>query len=566
MFESLRNLIYGESDGGSERDQSNPFGSYNNIDNFESAPINSFKRRSDGNVYPSTPMNEIQSLLSGTAGKMALGMGVLLVLFALYSTGNKTSETINAKAGEKVKDSAVEPETGPLFWAHISDPVSAGKEFVVNGHFGNQGKPITFMLTTTTRPEAVNNACGKTNPWTVNNGLCFESAQTEPFLFHVTPPTGCGMITWGMDGKRTIAFSEPVINVLFAIEEFQGKYFFEQPFDILSDNSEMDGPGGRGVLEKSERNCGLFADSVTCFQLSRKSGVASGVIRFPGSTQMITFFQLAESKHGMQLGILYSKEYSVSMRTKSALQPAHNSEPAIEEFQPSSPSKDMFAMCELADSLAMPKQIKGWQCDNEGTATLPTCQWSGVTCDSKNRVTGIEMVSKSVRGTVPPSIDKLNMLMKLDLRDNLIDGTIPPNLAKIRTLQLVLLGDNKLENGVPPKMGRLPNLLTLSLNNNSLSGKLPFLFDKPPFQVTNIDLSGNHITGQIPPTFGKISSLKSLLLNGNSLSGSVPYQFCDNAETLANLDLRDNKKLVCIPKCLLSTQANILIDRGLKPC
>ena len=53
----------------------NPFapsgqGGYNRIDNFESAPIFSFKRRVDGQVYPSTPIrndvgNDISNALAG---------------------------------------------------------------------------------------------------------------------------------------------------------------------------------------------------------------------------------------------------------------------------------------------------------------------------------------------------------------------------------------------------------------------------------------------------------------------------------------------------------------------
>lgn len=179
-------------------------------------------------------------------------------------------------------------------------------------------------------------------------------------------------------------------------------------------------------------------------------------------------------------------------------------------------SKDEGIMCELSEHLDMPKRVIGWKCNDE-EAALPPCQWSGVACDKNHRVVVLEMKSSSIRGSLPPSIDKLSHLERLNFHDNLITGSIPPSIAKIKNLREINLSDNKLWGGVPPKLGKLSKLESLYLSNNSLTGKLPRVFDKPPFRISSMDFSGNKITGPIPPVFGKISTLRSLLLHDNVL-------------------------------------------------
>ena len=588
----IQRYLFGETD---DRER-NPFSGsgYNQIDNFEDAPIFSFKRRSDGNIYPSTPSNQVQSdivfkVFSGTSGKMALGMGILLLTFAFYSRGDRGQKSLEIEVADKAKiipvvnkpNAVSNSETGPLFWAHFANPIVSNKDFAIYGKFEiPDSNQITFTLTTTSKPEGVNDICDSkiNNPWTENKGACFISSQSQPYPYKISAPINCDIIRWNEEGKRTLKFSEPIENLHIAIASLNEKFLFSQDFSIISDSSQIDCPLGKGSFEKATKNCGLFGDGVSCIQLSAKSGAPSGVIKFTGSIKTFTFFQPSTDSNGMQLGILHDKTVNV-ISTPNNVNPNPNPNPSISSSPPPPPpptsttvnppkkdpkpsvsvgSKDEDIMCEMSSSLDLPKQIVGWSC-NSNKALVPTCQWSGVECDPTSRVVAIEITSKSVRGTLPPSIDKLNALTRLDLHDNLLSGTIPPNIAKIKTLREIILGDNKLINGIPPKIGRMPNLLTLSLNNNSLSGKLPYLFDKPPFQITSIDISGNHITGQIPLTFGKISSLKSLALNGNSLTGSIPYQFCDNVENLNHLDVRKNK-LTCIPKCLSSSPA-LLADQ-----
>ena len=323
-----------------------------------------------------------------------------------------------------------------------------------------------------------------------------------------------GGVFSGLSGKMMLVMA--VLLVAFTLVLLTGK----GPQNAVSDgvNTDISGTETRSDLGESTTigrtgniNLNNSTDgNINTFNASLTVPIEHIGNAKPASTEMNSAGASSLSGPGTTL---------VSVPTIPIPADAHSS---VTESRPKSASgkksqsKDEYAMCDFADSLGMPKQVTGWKCE-EGKALISPCEWSGVVCDDNYRVLSIAMVGASVRGTIPASIDKLSHLRVIDLRDNLIDGTIPPNIAKIHGLEEVYLGDNKLQNGIPPKLGRLQYLRTLSVYNNSLSGKLPRLFDKPPFQIEKIDLSGNKITGGVPQIFGKISTLKSLSLRDNLL-------------------------------------------------
>ena len=92
----------------------------------------------------------------------------------------------------------------------------------------------------------------------------------------------------------------------------------------------------------------------------------------------------------------------------------------------------------------------------EGTATLnwsknaAIASWTSVTLGSTpQRVTGLDLSSESLTGTVPAGLGRLHGLTSLDLSGNSLTGSIPAAL------------------------GDLPELATLRLTGNSLSGCIP---------------------------------------------------------------------------------------------
>lgn len=428
------------------------------------------------------------------------------------------------------------PTDGAVEWAHFEDPHFTDDMWVIKGKFQGEliPSPVTFTISSTSKPGGVNDLCKEElDVWHINSGKCFTSLQRKPYSYHVTPPIGCDIVRWSEVGQRIIKFDQPVYNLHIAIVSLSHKYFFNRDFEILSDNSRNAGFDGNGKFEKSEKSCGLFGDS-PCFELKRSEGKASGVIRFGGMTNMFTCFNPnSEGWHGMQLGIMLkpaglidvsnvinsvapkkrpiptqSKKSSISGGIGENPSLPSNPNPSSDEIsivsdksnalippetvpvKPATgigskgkiretPANDVSAMCDLAAALKMPKGFKGWSCTS-GKPKLSVCDWYGVKCTSTGGIDSVVLPSKSIRGSLPQTIAKLDSLRVLDLQDNLIEGTLPRDIGKLASLEILSLGDNALKGTLPSALGKLSKLMTLQMNNNSFSGELPALFDRLP--------------------------------------------------------------------------------------
>ncbi|HYZ48384.1 MAG TPA: PEPxxWA-CTERM sorting domain-containing protein, partial [Sphingomonas sp.] len=92
------------------------------------------------------------------------------------------------------------------------------------------------------------------------------------------------------DGSlKTITFSKPVSDVYLALVSWNGNAgVFNQPFEVISE-----GCGYWG--------CGSFAN-VTPVSFTG-NGELHGIIRFTGSFSSVSFTDLSEHWHGIQIGI-----------------------------------------------------------------------------------------------------------------------------------------------------------------------------------------------------------------------------------------------------------------------
>ncbi|KAG6520027.1 hypothetical protein ZIOFF_017056 [Zingiber officinale] len=167
------------------------------------------------------------------------------------------------------------------------------------------------------------------------------------------------------------------------------------------------------------------------------------------------------------------------------------------------------------------------------------CSWDGVSC-SAGRVTGINLASRGVSGSLPPSIGSLSALTTLNLPRNRLSGPLPllPNLS---SLQSVSFEDNAFESlpdsffaglidlqsitldnlplapwSLPRDLASSAGLVELSAANCSLSGSIPdFLGSLPSLRV--LRLAYNHLSGTLPPSLAG-SGLQQLLLNSQQSS------------------------------------------------
>ena len=105
------------------------------------------------------------------------------------------------------------------------------------------------------------------------------------------------------------------------------------------------------------------------------------------------------------------------------------------------------------------------------SAATPISQWEGVTVDQPvTRVTGLDLESQGLTGSIPPELRGLSNLKELDLSHNQLSGEIPSGLGSLSNLILLDLYANRLSGEIPPELGSLSNLERLFLSYNGLRG------------------------------------------------------------------------------------------------
>ncbi|KAL9224155.1 hypothetical protein vseg_000219 [Gypsophila vaccaria] len=176
------------------------------------------------------------------------------------------------------------------------------------------------------------------------------------------------------------------------------------------------------------------------------------------------------------------------------------------------------------------------------SSTVHVCNWTGITCDTnQSRVVKLDLSSRSLEGTISPSVGNLTSLTILDLSDNLFWGGIPAELGAISGLLQISLASNSLTGRIPRELGRLSQMNYLNLGSNLLVGNVPeSLFCNGSSNLQYLDLSNNSLSGEIPMKDGcELKELTYLLLWSNSFMGVVPDAL-SKSTNLKWIDLESN--------------------------
>ena len=175
-------------------------------------------------------------------------------------------------------------------------------------------------------------------------------------------------------------------------------------------------------------------------------------------------------------------------------------------------------------------------------AQAPTAEelngWHGVTITG-NQVTGLNLASNNLVGTLPTTIGNLTALTVLKLSDNNLNGNIPTQLGNLTNLTELTLSDNQLTGKIPTQLGNLVKLETLSLDRNQLTDKIPAQLGNL-VKLKTLNLYHNQLTGIIPTELGDLAKLEHLILYANNLSGTIPTEL-GNLTTLEHLILYANQ-------------------------
>ncbi|KAL5099114.1 hypothetical protein RYX36_003441 [Vicia faba] len=252
------------------------------------------------------------------------------------------------------------------------------------------------------------------------------------------------------------------------------------------------------------------------------------------------------------------------------------------------------------------KSLKDWL---PNTYHYP-CNWTGITCDSRNKsVTSIDLSEIGIYGDFPfnfcriPSLQNLSLAVNflgnsisshsilpcshlhlLNISDNLFVGNLPEFNSETFQLRVLDLSLNNFTGNIPASFGRFPRLKTLILSSNLFTGTIPsFLGNltelthfeltytetmKPgsiPSELGNLTklqflyLSDINLVGNIPDSVGNLISIENFDLSRNSLSGKIPYAI-SGMKNVKRIILFENNLSGEIPQGLSNLTSLSLLD------
>ncbi|MBA0754592.1 hypothetical protein Gogos_020667 [Gossypium gossypioides] len=151
-------------------------------------------------------------------------------------------------------------------------------------------------------------------------------------------------------------------------------------------------------------------------------------------------------------------------------------------------------------------------------ASIPFCDWQGVTC-YQQKVVRLILEDLSLGGVFAPNtLSQLGQLRVLSLQNNSLTGPIP-DLSALFNLKTLFLDHNFFTGSFPVSTLSFHRLRTLDLSYNNLTGNIPnslAYLDR----LYYLRLDRNWFNGTIPP-FNQ-SSLKTFNISGNNLTGAIP--------------------------------------------
>jgi Leucine-rich repeat (LRR) protein len=194
------------------------------------------------------------------------------------------------------------------------------------------------------------------------------------------------------------------------------------------------------------------------------------------------------------------------------------------------------------------------------------CKWEGITCNGGGAVMEVALASRSLEGSISPSLGKLTSLLHLNLSYNSLSGNLPSELLSSGSITVLDVSFNSLNGALQEShpsiteqplqtlnissnlfTGEFPstmwektrNLIAINASNNSFHGWVPSSFCISSTSVAVLDLSFNQFSGNIPAGIGKCSTLRVLKAGHNHLNGLLPDELF-NATSLEYLSFPNN--------------------------
>ncbi|KAJ0699645.1 putative leucine-rich repeat-containing, plant-type, leucine-rich repeat domain superfamily [Helianthus annuus] len=194
--------------------------------------------------------------------------------------------------------------------------------------------------------------------------------------------------------------------------------------------------------------------------------------------------------------------------------------------------------------------------------SVDCCQWTGITCDTDGRVTGLDLNSQSIYGSLDSSsLFRLGFLQSLNLAYNNFDpASLPSGFGNLTRLAYLNLSNANFEGQVPVEFSLLTNLVTLDLSsglmytlyieNPDLRMLIQNLTELKHLYLDNINifthgydwsivissylpnlqtlsLTSCNLSGPLDSSLATLKNLSFIRLDGNNFSSVIPESFAD---------------------------------------
>ncbi|GIQ87071.1 hypothetical protein KIPB_009039 [Kipferlia bialata] len=160
-----------------------------------------------------------------------------------------------------------------------------------------------------------------------------------------------------------------------------------------------------------------------------------------------------------------------------------------------------------------------WTQDNNWLSVVPYCYWTGVTCNKRGQISGLDLTGFGLTGDLPSELGCLPYLKTLVLSDNNLTSTIPSSIGYLSHLQEFYAESAGLTGPIPSSVCDLEHIMKVHIGRNSL-------------------------TGSLPECMYQMEHLLEWHSEVNALSGAVPLEI-ERLEYLTELHLQCNPDLVC---------------------
>lgn len=198
---------------------------------------------------------------------------------------------------------------------------------------------------------------------------------------------------------------------------------------------------------------------------------------------------------------------------------------------------------------------------NSWNNSVRICQWMGVICDSSNnRVMILNLESKRLVGSVPPSIGNLSFLTGLNLKNNSFHGEIPNEIGRLFSLRQLNLTYNSFSGKIPSNISNCVQIQVLNLGENNLTGTIPSWIGNFS-SLIGISLALNSLHGEIPAEFGNLFNLEFFTVYGNELTGTIPSSIY-NISSIYYFSVTQNHLYGQLPENICVTLPNLKIFSG----